>query len=92
MPAPYYQLQVVTPQGRAFEGDVVHARVPVPNGSVGVLANHAPYITSSLGGTLEIREKDGQEKKFAVGPGFFEVRRNKAIFLTQSFNTETASR
>ncbi|HTL47145.1 MAG TPA: F0F1 ATP synthase subunit epsilon [Verrucomicrobiae bacterium] len=91
MPAPSYHLQVVTPQGRAFEGDVVHARVPVPDGSVGVLANHAPYITSSLGGTLEVRGKDGREDKFAVGPGFFEVLRNQAIFLTQSFNAGTAS-
>ncbi len=80
-----YQLQVITPQGVAYEGAVVHARVPGENGFVGVLANHAPLITSSKGGRLELREKNGTEKVFEVGAGFFEVKRNQAVFITQMF-------
>ncbi len=82
---PFYQLQVVTPQGIAYHGDVVHSLIPAVDGFVGVLANHAPYVTVSSGGRFEVREKDGQEKKFQVGVGFFEVARNKATFLVQSF-------
>jgi len=52
---------------------------------IGVLANHAPYVTSSAGGRFEIEKRDGAEMKFEVGAGFFEVARNKATFLTQSF-------
>ena len=83
---PFYRVQVITPQGVAYEGEAVHSLVPTENGFVGVLANHAPYVTSSAGGRFEVREKDGTEKKFRVGPGFFEVAKNRATFLTDSFN------
>ena len=89
MPA-FYQLQVVTPQGIAYTGEVVHSLVPAVDGFVGVLANHAPYVTCSAGGRFEVREKEGQEKKFRVGAGFFEVARNKATFLVQSFSAAAA--
>ena len=82
---PYYHLEVITPQGATFKGEVVHALIPAEDGFVGVLANHASYITSSPGGRLEVRERSGQEKKFRVGNGFFEIVKNQAVFLTQSF-------
>ena len=82
----YYKLEVITPQGVAYSGEVIHTLLPAENGFVGVLANHAPFVTSSSGGRLEVREKDGAEKKFKVGLGFFEVAHNKATFLVQSFS------
>ena len=85
---PLYELKVVTPQGTAFTGEVRHARVPVENGSVGVLANHAPYVTSSAGGTLELEDPKGQIKTFEVGAGFFTVENNHASFLTDKFINE----
>ena len=88
MAQPFYELQILTPQGAAFSAKVVHTLVPGEDGFVGVLANHAPYVTSSPGGRFEIREPDGTEKKFKAGPGFFEVAHNKAAFLTQSFSAD----
>ena len=81
-----FELKIITPQGPAYSAAVSHTRVPTDIGTVGVLANHAPFITLSLGGVLEVREESGDEKKFRVGPGFFEVSRNRASFLTQSFD------
>ena len=83
--APFYKLQVITAQGIAYTGEVIHALIPAEDGFVGVLANHAPYVTSSPGGRFEVRERDGQEKKFRVGAGFFETAANQASFLTESF-------
>ena len=80
-----YKLDIITPQGIAYSGEVVHTLLPAEDGLVGVLANHAPYVTSSPGGPLQIREAGGTEKKFQIGVGFFEVAHNKATFLTQSF-------
>ncbi len=85
---PSYQLQVITPQGAAYTGEAVHSLVPAEDGWVGILAHHAPYVTSSPGGRFEVREKDGREKKFKVGLGFFEMVKNQATFLTQSFSIE----
>ena len=84
----FYKLQIITPQGTSYDGEVVHALVPAENGFVGVLANHAPYVTSSAGGRMEVRERSGDVKKFTVGAGFFEVVKNQASFLTQSFQTQ----
>ena len=88
---PIFHLNVITPHGTPYTGEVLHALIPAEDGFVGVLANHAPYVTSSPGGRFEVREKDGLEKKFRVGPGFFEVAHNQATFLTQSFDSPPAS-
>lgn len=85
--AAFYRLQIITPRGITYRGEVSHTLVPAEDGFVGVLANHAPYITSSPGGRMEIREKGGNEKIFRVGSGFFEVNRNQASFFTQSCET-----
>ncbi len=83
---PFFKLQITTPQGQEYTGEVVHARIPVENGSVGVLANHAPYITASAAGTCHLRERSGNEIAVKVGDGFFTVAHNAAMLLTQSFN------
>jgi F0F1-type ATP synthase epsilon subunit len=78
-----YSLKIITPQGTAYEGTVVHTFLPTENGFVGVLAHHAPYLVSSKGGKMVAKESVGTEKDFQVGPGFFEVNHDQAVFLTQ---------
>mgnify|MGYP001443751581 FL=1 len=79
-----YSLKIITPQGTAYEGTVFHTFVPTENGFVGVLAHHAPYLVSSKGGKITAKESAGLEKDFQVGPGFFEVNHDQAVFLTQT--------
>ena len=81
MPASY-SLKIITPQGTAYEGTAVHTFLPTENGFVGVLAHHAPYLVSSKGGKMTVKESAGSEKHFQVGPGFFEVHHDQALFLT----------
>jgi len=83
-----YSLKIITPQGAAYQGTVLHTCLPTENGFAGVLAHHAPYLTSSKGGKLSVRETSGMEKNFLVGPGFFEVNHDQAVFLTQSCSAE----
>ncbi len=80
-----YSLKIITPQGIAYEGTVLQTSLPTENGFVGVLAHHAPYLVSSKGGKLVAKESVGLEKNFQVGPGFFEVNRDQAVFLTTTF-------
>ncbi len=79
-----YSLKIITPQGIAYEGSVYHALVPAESGFVGVLAHHAPYLLSSKGGRMVVKESIGLERDFEVGPGFFEVQHDQAVFLTQT--------
>lgn len=80
-----YQLEIITPRGKAYEGQIEHAQLPINHGFIGVLSNHAPLLTSSAGGKLTLREKGGKIRVFSVGSGFFETRKNRAVFLTESF-------
>ena len=80
-----YSLKIITPQGTAYEGTVLHTFLPTENGFVGVLAHHAPYLVSSKGGKMVVKESVGLEKDFQVGPGFFEVNHDQAVFLTTTF-------
>ena len=84
-----YQLEVLTPRGKFFGGEVVHALVPAEDGFVGVLANHTSYVTSSPGGKFEIRLASGETRLFKVGPGFFQTLGNDAFFLTQSVESQS---
>ena len=85
-----YSLKIITPQGIAYEGTVLHALVPTENGFSGVLAHHAPYLVSSKGGKMAVREAAGPEKDFQVGPGFFEVNHDQAVFLTQTCTAQSS--
>ena len=89
MSAPTYQLQIITPQGVIYSHQVIHTQVPVENGYVGILANHADYTTSSAGGNLTVREREAHEEKvFITGPGLFEVNQNQARFFTSSCQSD----
>lgn len=85
MAAPYYHLKVVTPKGTALDAEVIHTQLPGENGYLGVLAHHAALVTSSAGGRLSVQTRDGAERRYKIGPGFFEVSRNQAMLLVQSF-------
>jgi F0F1-type ATP synthase epsilon subunit len=79
-----YLLKIITPQGTAYEGTVFHTFLPTEDGFVGVLAHHAPYLVSSKGGKIAVKESIGLQRDFRVGPGFFEVQHDHAVFLTQT--------
>jgi len=79
-----FRLDITTPQGSEYSGELVHARIPQDSGFVGVLANHAPFVTILGAGLCHLREKNGTEVVFKVGEGFFSVAHNTATLLTQS--------
>ena len=81
-----YSFQIITPQGKVYEGQIEHAQLPAESGFAGVLSNHAPLLTSSSGGKLSLREKGGKNRVFLVGPGFFETRKNEATLLVESIS------
>jgi len=84
-----YSLEILTPRGKLFSDEVAHSLVPAEDGFVGVLANHASYVTSSPGGRFKVRLPSGETRTFQVGQGFFRFLKNHATFLTQSVESKT---
>ena len=76
-------LEVVTPAGTVVSEDVDIVTAPGVDGEFGVLANHAPFLSTIKTGTL-IFKKDKREKFLMVSGGFAEVSNNKVTFLVES--------
>lgn len=76
-------LEVVTPSGPVISDDVDIVTAPGVGGEFGVLANHAPFLSTIKIGTLNFK-KDNQTKYLMVSGGFAEVSNNKITFLVES--------
>ncbi|MGE4560545.1 MAG: F0F1 ATP synthase subunit epsilon [Desulfobulbus sp.] len=77
------QLEVVTPSGAVVSEEVDIVTAPGVGGEFGVLANHAPFLSTIKTGTLSFK-KDRVSKFLMVTGGFAEVSNNKITFLVES--------
>lgn len=76
-------LEVVTPSGPVISDDVDIVTAPGVGGEFGVLANHAPFLSTIKTGTLSFK-KEKQVRYLMVSGGFSEVSNNKITFLVES--------
>ena len=77
------RLQIVTPEATVYDGMAAYAELPLENGSVGVLANHAPLIGAVTDGTVLTKGESG-EVRITVGLGVVSVANNVITLLTRS--------
>jgi F-type H+-transporting ATPase subunit epsilon len=77
------KLEVVTPKGPVVSEEVDIVTAPGFAGEFGVLANHAPFLSTIKIGTLRYR-KEGSEEELMISGGFCEVSNNKISFLVES--------
>ena len=76
-------LEVVTPSGAVVSEEVDIVTAPGVSGEFGVLANHAPFLSTIKTGTLSYK-KDRISQYLMVTGGFAEVSNNKITFLVES--------
>lgn len=74
-------LQIITPEKTAYQGEVDGVSVPTANGEITILANHIPIISIMKHGELIVRN-DNQEIFMAVCNGFIEVKDNAVTIMT----------
>lgn len=77
------RLEVVTPTGAIVNEDVDIVNAPGYGGDFGVLANHAPFLSTIKIGTLTY-EKDKKRENLMISGGFCEVSNNQITFLVES--------
>ncbi len=77
------RLEVVTPTGAKVDEDVDIVNAPGYGGDFGVLANHAPFLSTIKIGTLTY-ENDKSREALMISGGFCEVSNNKITFLVES--------
>ena len=79
-----FTFRLVTPQRLVLEAPVASLEAPGSEGYLGVLAHHAPLITTLRPGRLEVKDAAGKRSAFCVGGGFLEVSANRATVLADS--------
>jgi F-type H+-transporting ATPase subunit epsilon len=77
------QLEVVTPTGAVVSESVDIVTAPGIGGEFGVLANHAPFLSTLKIGSLAYKQ-GGSETHLMVSGGFCEVSNNKITFLVEA--------
>jgi F-type H+-transporting ATPase subunit epsilon len=73
-------LEILTPEKKVFEGEVVIATFPGADGSFQVMDNHAPLISLLKEGAVVYKSKD-TSNSVQISGGVVEVLKNKVVLL-----------
>jgi F-type H+-transporting ATPase subunit epsilon len=72
MAAAKLHFSLVSPERELFSGDVDQVDAPGAEGDFGVLAGHAPFMTTLKAGQIRVLS-DGRVRTFEVRGGFADV-------------------
>ncbi len=87
MMAEHIRLKIVTPSGLILDRTANYVNLPTPEGSVGVLKDHAPMICAVGKGRLKYRFEGGEGFVF-VSEGVASVENNELTVLAEEARTE----
>lgn len=73
-------LEILTPDRKAFIGEVDEVVVPGVNGTMGILPRHVRMFSQLTDGEVKIK-KQGEEIFLGIGGGFVEVHNNAVSIL-----------
>ena len=73
-------LEILTPEKKVFEGNVVIATFPGSDGSFQVLDNHAPLISLLKEGKVEYKSKDATNSLMITGGKLGQILGRKRAF------------
>lgn len=78
------ELDVVTPQGRAFTANTDELTLPGQAGDMGILPGHLPVISGVRSGIVNCRV-GGELKLFAIGRGFARVSETAVSLVVDDY-------
>ena len=77
--------ELVTPDRLVMSDDVYMVVVPGHEGDSGIMAGHAPYMTTLKNGDIAVyRSQSGQPERISVTGGFAEVSDKGLTILAES--------
>lgn len=81
--ATLFPVQVVTPEGAAYEGEAEMVSTRTVIGSIGIRANHQPLMAMLDPTELRIYQGEGDIRRFAQGDGFIQMADNSLLLLVE---------
>ena len=80
-----YHIEIVTPDGLAYDGMVESLLVHTDDGDMEILAGHADLLATLAVGRTRIREADGTNKFASTAGGFLTVRGGEVRMVATTF-------
>jgi F-type H+-transporting ATPase subunit epsilon len=74
--------RVITPESMVFDGEAERVIVRIADGDLGVLADHAPVVSTAEIGAVRIKQGE-KTRVFATSDGFFKVSENLVLVLVE---------
>ena len=80
-----FRLQIVTPDGLAFEGEAEKISVRTIEGEIGILARHIDYVSPLGMGEAVITDAEGKERRAACIGGMVAVHNGNVRLVATTF-------
>ena len=80
-----FRLQIVTPDGLAFEGEAEKISIRTIEGEIGILARHIDYVSPLGMGEAVITDPDGKERRAACIGGMVAVHNGNVRLVATTF-------
>lgn len=74
-------LEIISPEGTLFQGEVSLVQLPGKSGSFEILRNHAPMIAALKKGTIKVIEGEKQTRYIDIDGGTLKVENNVILIL-----------
>lgn len=78
-----FSVEVLTPEGEVFRGDVVQVSTRTGVGEIGVLAHHAPVLAALKPTELRLHISGSEVESYAQAHGMMQVFANHAQILVE---------
>ena len=77
------EVEVLTPEGEVWQGEVRQVSTRTEVGELGVLANHAPLLAALRPTELRLRVSETEVRRYAQSHGWLQVFGNRARLLVE---------
>jgi len=78
-----FEVEVLTPEGEVFSGEVRQVSTRTAGGEVGILANHAPLLAALRPAELRLHLSESETRRYAQAHGWLQVFGNRAKLLIE---------
>ena len=82
-----FPVEVLSPEGEVWSGEVEMVSTRTSTGSIGLLANHTPLLAMLDPTELRLYESESEVIRFAQGEGYLQVGGNRALLLVEEAHT-----
>jgi F-type H+-transporting ATPase subunit epsilon len=82
-----FPVEVLSPEGEVWSGEVEMVSTRTSTGSIGLLANHTPVLAMLDPTELRLYESESEVIRFAQGEGYLQVGGNRALLLVEEAHT-----